>query len=193
MTFSEFELAVMQLAGRGVRLTVANVSAQLGITPTQAEAWLDDMTRAERLDVELDEELGLVFYRVRGLTPPEAYLTRLPHPPPPSLRKGKSLRVAALVGLLLPGAGLFYAAPLSVAVFGGLLTLVLVHVAAGVPLFGPILSSVALGVCALASSLFAVLYARRYNEEGKRAHLAAGTPRRVALAAAQSASGWTRL
>jgi hypothetical protein len=196
MTFQRFELSVMQLASRGVRLTVANVSAQIGVEPQQAEAWLDDMARQGRLDVELDEDVGLIFYRVRGLSPPPAYLATAPHrnaPQPLQTQTDKNPRVAALLGLLLPGAGLIYAAPLSVAVFGGLLTLVLVNTAAAVPLLGGIASSVVLGLCALTSSLFAVMYTRRYNEHGRRTHLVAGTPRRIASAAAQSAAGWTQL
>jgi hypothetical protein len=188
MKFHRFELSVIELAHRGMRLTVANVVAHLGTEPAQTEQWLDDMAREGRLDVELDEEQGLIYYRVRGLTPPPAYLApyvpaRVTHE-----RAHKSTKAAALVGLLLPGVGLLYAAPFSAALIAGIATLLTVKMVAVIPLLGPVLSSVALGLCALASALFGVLYARQYNANGRRTHLAAGTPRRVYARAARHAS-----
>ena len=45
MTFDSFELAVIDLASRGVRLTVANVASHLHVAPAKAEEWLDQMAR----------------------------------------------------------------------------------------------------------------------------------------------------
>jgi hypothetical protein len=205
MTFHTFEQAVIQLASRGTRLTVANVVAHLSIEPSQAEDWMDEMARQSRLDVELDEDVGLIYYRVRGLTPAPAYLAPAGYgryaPPAATtplgsssrassapMKRQKSTKAAAVFGLLLPGAGLFYAAPFSAAVVAGLLTLVAVKMAAVIPLIGPLMSSVALGVCALVSALFGVLYARRYNQHGRRTHLAEGTPRRIYSAASDQAA-----
>ena len=67
MKFERFELAVIDLASRGVRLTVPNVAACLRLEPQKAEQWLDRMAYEGRLDVEVDESEGYVFYRVRGL------------------------------------------------------------------------------------------------------------------------------
>ena len=198
MTQQRFEQSVIELASRNVQLTVANVVAHLGVAPDQCETWLDAMARNGRLDVELDEDRGLIYYRVCGLTAPpppaapRADSTGQGRPRAPramaSERTPKSARAAALCGLLFPGFGLLYAAPFSAALIGGLVSVVAVKMAAVIPLIGPALSAIAFGICALASALFGVLYTRRYNDAGKRVHLRAGTPRRVCETAAQRAS-----
>ena len=186
MTFNRFELAVIELASRGVRLTVANVAANLRVAPAKAEEWLDQMAREGRLDLELDEVVGLVFYRVRGLTPPPRDIVVAPTPayasPRPS--KQKSTALAAALGLMLPGAGLVYAAPVSAAAVVGLVTLVTVKMLAAFPLLGPLLSSIALGLCALASAVLGLLYARQYNRHGRRTHVAPSTRRALIQQAA---------
>ncbi|HHH29899.1 MAG TPA: hypothetical protein ENK57_16355 [Polyangiaceae bacterium] len=189
MTFDSFELAVIELASRGVRLTVTNVAANLHVAPAKAEEWLDQMAREGRLDLELDEVVGLVFYRVRGLTPPPRdIVVPSARPTPPALprepRGQKSTALAAALGLLLPGAGLVYAAPVSAAAVVGLFTLVAVKMLAAFPLLGPLLSSIGLGLCALASGVLGLLYARQYNRHGRRTHLAPSTRRALIQQAA---------
>lgn len=187
MTFDSFELAVIELATRGVRLTVANVAANLRVAPAKAEEWLDRMAREGRLDLELDEVVGLVFYRVRGLTSPPRDLAVPARPAaasPPRPRGNKSTALAAALGLILPGAGLVYAAPVSAAAVVGLFTLVAVKMLAAFPLLGPLLSSIALGLCALASAVLGLLYARQYNRHGRRTHLAPSTRRALIQQAA---------
>jgi len=186
MSFDRFELAVIELASRGVRLTVANVAANLHVAPTKAEEWLDRMAREGRLDLELDEVVGLVFYRVRGLSPPPRDLAIVPPPPPEPIepKKHKSTALAAALGLILPGAGLVYAAPVSAAAVCGLVTLVVVKMLAAFPLLGPLLSSIALGLCALGSAMLGLLYARQYNRHGRRTHLAPSTRRALIQQAA---------
>lgn len=181
MTKDRFELAIIELASRGVRLTVANVAAHLRVAPNKAEQWLDQMAREGRLDLELDEVVGLVFYRVRGLTPPPSDIVVAPRPPrppsPPQPSGNKSVAVAAALGLMLPGAGLVYAAPVSAAAVCGLVTLVAVKMLAALPIVGWLLSSTALGICALASGVLGMLYAKQYNRHGRRTHLAPDTRR----------------
>lgn len=187
MTFDSFELAVIELASRGVRLTVANVASHLHVAPAKAEEWLDQMAREGRLDLELDEVVGLIFYRVRGLTPPPQDIVPRPVPsrPMPADPKGKkSTAVAAALGLLLPGAGLVYAAPVSAAAVVGLVVLVAVKMLSAFPLLGPLLSSIALGLGALASAVLGLLYARQYNRHGRRTHLAPSTRRALIQQAA---------
>ena len=190
MTYEQFELAVIQLSRQGVRLTLANVCAGLGLEFAKAEAWLDRMAQEGRLDVELDENEGLVFYRVRGLSPmPASMQIRPPQPVSVSARKHKSAVAAVVFGLLVPGAGLLYAAPWSAALAGGLLTLTLVKMVGALPLVGGILSSVVLGLCALTSALLGVLYTKQYNRHGRRVHLESGALQHARSAAA--GSGWT--
>ncbi len=69
-----FQVAVIDVAWRGVPLTVANVVAHLRIDPELVERDLDRMARDGRVDVEVDVEvevddtLAAVVYRVRGLS-----------------------------------------------------------------------------------------------------------------------------
>ncbi len=174
MNYDRFELSVIELASRGVRLTVANVTASLLVEPTKAEEWLDQMAQEGRLDVEIDEDVGLIFYRVRGLSPASTALAPRWHSGERAIQhpKGsKSAAAGALLGLMFPGVGLIYAAPWTVAAAGTVGTLVLVKMFAALPLFGWLLSSIALGVCALASGLAGILYTHEYNRRGGRQHL----------------------
>jgi hypothetical protein len=176
MTRDDFEVAVIDLASRGVRLTTANVAAFVRLSPGKVEAWLDELAFAGRLEVELDEAEGLCFYRVRGLTPtPPGALAIAPirydATPTAPARRHKTPLLAALLGLALPGVGLLYAAPLSAAVFATVATLVSVKMLGALPLVGWLLKSVALGICAIVSALLGSKYARVYNLHGRRAHI----------------------
>jgi hypothetical protein len=190
MTYDRFELAVIELANRGVRLTVANVAAHLRVTPKKSEEWLDQMAREGRLDLELDEVVGLVYYQVRGLTPPPTDIVVAPTPPRPTVPAGrKSTALAAALGMFFPGAGLVYAAPVSAAAVVGLVTLVAFHMLAALPLVGWLVSTIGLGICALASGVLGLLYARQYNRHGRRTHLAPDT-RRALLHQAATTFAW---
>jgi hypothetical protein len=182
MGYSRFELSIVDLARRGVRITVANVAAHLRMEPAKVEAWLDKMASEGRLDLEVDEDEGLVFYRVRGLgetpgwreartwgSPPVAMAAWTP--PGPPVRAQKTPWIAALCGIVLPGLGLVYAAPFSAVAVASIVTFVAVKMLGAVPLVGVLLKSVALGFAALASAVLGVLYARQYNVTGKRTHL----------------------
>jgi len=67
--YSKFQVAVVEIASEGTRLTTANVVSRLRIDPAKAERMLDQMARDGRLDLEVDETEGVVVYHVRGLTP----------------------------------------------------------------------------------------------------------------------------
>ena len=184
MTFEAFELAVMDLASRGVRLTVANVCVHVRVAPSGVEEMLDRMAHEGRLDVELDEDRGLIFYVVRGLTPAPQHLAvrpiAYPTPAPPSAHKNVVL--GALLGLLMPGVGLVYAAPWSAALTVCAATFIAVKMFAVIPLFGWLLSSVVLGVGALTSGALGAIYVRRYNQHGRRTHLDLGATRNAGRA-----------
>jgi len=171
MTFDRFELAIIDLAQRGVCLTIANVAAYTRVPPTRAEEWLDKMAKEGRLDVELDEDHGIIYYRVRGLQ--EMPKAMVPAPQHTFLQPlgNKSVTWGATLGLLLPGVGLLYAAPWSVALVGTLLTIASVKMLGALPLLGWLLSSVALGIAALASAVLGTLYVKQYNKHGRRTHL----------------------
>jgi hypothetical protein len=79
-------------------------------------------------------------------------------------KKRKNVLVAFLLGLLLPGVGLLYAAPWLVAGLGTVATLLLYKLLGWIPLIG----TVVMAVLALVSGALGALYARAYNRAGKR-------------------------
>jgi len=79
-------------------------------------------------------------------------------------KKSKSVLVAFILGLLLPGVGLLYAAPWLVAGLGAVFALLVYKLFAWIPLVG----SVVMGLMALTSAGLNVLYARAYNRNGQR-------------------------
>ena len=80
----------------------------------------------------------------------------------------KNLLVAFLLGLLLPGFGLLYAAPWLVAGVASVFAIVAYKMFAWIPLVG----SVVMGLLALCSALLSVTYARGFNQYGKRVPVA---------------------
>ena len=200
MDYSRFQVAIIEIASEGTRLTTANVVSRLRIDPKKAEKMLDQMARDGRLDLEVDETEGVVVYSVRGLTPPPSRVDdgwsaprsagrssamaalaafdpmhvgtalafgkpfRSASPLPPSLRR--SVPVAVVLGFMVPGLGLAYAAPWTV------VALTTAVVIAGFKLL-PLLLGVPFLLCAmLASAILGGLYAHRYNQTGRRAPLA---------------------
>ena len=194
MKLDDFEMAVIDLAHDGVRLTVPNVVARLKVPPTKAEAWLDELGAKGRLEVEVDGD-GIVYYRVRGLTTKAARGDRgglVPYgeravrqAAEGALRdrfgqstlpkdQRKNLLVAFLAALLLPGLGLFYAAPWVAAILGTLAAMVLLWLAK-LPLIGGIIAA----ATALTSGVAGLLYAVEYNKSGKRTHILDKGPKRL--------------
>jgi hypothetical protein len=60
--YDDFRDAVIELAGSGTRLTKGNVALRLKIEPATAGAMLDRMTREGRLELDIDERSGEIFY-----------------------------------------------------------------------------------------------------------------------------------
>lgn len=191
MDYSEFQVEVIRLASAGEKLTAANVVAELRVDPERVERWLDRMAREGRLDLEVDEDEGVVVYRVRGLSTrarPRARLDGLAaaghlldprvariaksfmkSDRPLPLAARRDVRVAALLGALFPGAGLAYAAPWSVALIGTVAVWVGFKILAMVSFF--FLGVPFLVAAAACSALLGGLYAHRYNQTGRRARL----------------------
>ena len=192
MKLKDFEMAIIELAHEGVRLTIPNVVARLKVKPDQAEKWLDDLAREDKLEVEIDEDEAIIYYRVRGLTVTAEKggvgsdlaalgnqavaaaslgvalggLNREKASPLPKDQR-KSLLAGLLLGLLLPGLGLFYAAPWLVAVLGTVGILLVWKLLGWIPLIG----SLVIGTYALGSALLGGLYTAEFNRTGKRAKL----------------------
>ncbi len=188
MTHEAFELAVIDIASQGIKITVANVAAKVRLAPAHVEEMLDRMASEGRLDMELDEERGLIFYVVRGLTPPPTNIVRYPGSyVPPSYaasspvgaprRGNKSPTIGAVLGFLVPGVGLLYAAPWVAAAVFTFATFVMVKMVGALPLIGWLLKSAMLGLAALTSGVLGAIYVRKYNANGKRTHLDMGATR----------------
>lgn len=174
MDADRFETNIIGLASRGVTLSVANVARHLGLGLEETEKRLDQLASRGRLDLELNEDTGALFYVVRGLDVdcPTAALTPTPQVVAPAapLPQKRSLW-AVLWAIVLPGLGLGYAAPWTVALGAGVGLWVVVQGLAALPLVGGLLSSVALGLGTVASVVLSLRYTRRFNQVGRRAHL----------------------
>src|SRR5262249_51650332 len=151
--YDDFQDAVVELAEGGTRITKGNVALRLKIEPASASAMLDRMARDGRLDLDVDERSGEIFYELRRRPGPK--LGDTPRPPAagktPLAERGKALDggvaaaklgvgaalltgklgsgeaalppekrrrigVGIVLGGLLPGFGLAYAAPWPVVV-----------------------------------------------------------------------------
>ncbi|MDI1445804.1 hypothetical protein [Polyangium sp. 6x1] len=181
MSYENFQVEVIELGSRGVTLTVANVVAHLRTPPERVQRGLDRMAREGLLDLEVDESEGFVVYRVRGLSTSaplarrrDARSTRLARIPTMTYAQQglltvprKSVTLAVVLGALVPGIGLAYAAPLRVVLAASLLVMVFGRVLGASLIFAPLFWVFAIGV----SALFGGLYAVRYNQEGHRAPL----------------------
>ncbi len=64
--YAKFQDAVLELANDGTRLTKGNVALRLAVTPASAGEMLDRMTREGRLELDIDEGSGEIFYEVRA-------------------------------------------------------------------------------------------------------------------------------
>ena len=173
MNYVEFQIAVIDLAAKGVPLTVANVVAHLHVDPAQTETFLDRMTRDGRVDLEVDEVHGAVVYRVRGLSTstgrllPETPLDTWRMPSSQHLTRGKSVTLAVLLAALVPGIGLAYAAPLRTVLLWSVVLIVMGNFLSAHLLLGPLFWTTA----SITSALFGGLYAVRFNQEGHRVAL----------------------
>ena len=87
--------------------------------------------------------------------------------PPPM----KHSIVGMLWALLIPGFGLLYAAPASVALLAGFLCFSAGELFEAIPLVGDWLSPLVMVACAIGSALLSLVYVKRFNEVGTRAHL----------------------
>lgn len=197
MEYGRFQVALVELADDGARLTPANIVARLRIEPAEVERHLDRMTRDGRLELDLDEDEGVIVYRVRGLSPrgssrtdtalsslEEAAMGRLlPAQVGAALRFGKyfhksgtplpvSLRRSVPRGVVLggifPGIGLAYAAPWPVVAVATLVVIVGFKALAWISF---LLAVPFLLAVAVLSGVLGGLYTWQYNQMGRRAPL----------------------
>ena len=190
LDFPAFEVAVIGMASENVELTVANVVARLGIHPHQAEIWLAQMETAGRLERGNNAQQALVVYQVRGLTitaPSRAEQRfntirrlgmRLLHidssiEPTVALDKRKSIPFGIALATVIPGMGLWYAAPFTSALIITIFGAIAVVVINNLPLIGGLLAVIAPIVAALLSGLLGGAYTWHYNRHGKRTPLRA--------------------
>jgi hypothetical protein len=199
--YDDFQDAVLELAAGGTRITKGNVALRLKIEPASAGTMLDRMTRDGRLELDVDERSGEIFYEVRdsrrggdggksalaelGKALDGGALASAKLGVGTALAMGKVASAAStlaperrrkiglgvLLGGLLPGFGLAYTAPWPVAVGFSLVVVVGVKVIGIIPILSSFLVIPFLVVCAVASAILGGLYTWQYNQTGKRTAL----------------------
>ena len=63
--YDDFQAAVLEIADGGGRITKGGVALRLKLEPAAAGALLDRMTRDGRLELDIDERSGEIFYEPR--------------------------------------------------------------------------------------------------------------------------------
>ncbi len=190
-----FEAKVIALSHEGKRLTVANVTALTGIAPRKAEAWLDAMVVAGRLDSDIDEKDAVVVYRVRGLDAlPQKVIADREAKKKLSLLEQmesdargavvaqaktrakeallvtkpgeRSVALGGLLGLIFGPLGLLYSAPLLVV----LVSVLGYAILGAIPIIRTLFAFIIVPVH-LAFGVAGALYTLRFNQKGERTPL----------------------
>ncbi len=189
MDYPRFQIAAVELASEGTPLTVANVVAGLRIGAAEAERHLDRMAKEGHLHLEVDDAEGVVVYRVRGLTTGRrreslggalrdaAMGSALQQRFGALMDQSKSIEqglrtrqprkvsIGVLLGLVVPGLGLAYAAPWKVVAVGTIAVIVGFKILAFVSFLFAIPFLLA---AALISAALGGLYTWQFNQTGRR-------------------------
>lgn len=193
MDYPQFQVAAVDLASDGTPLTVANIVVGLRIGAAEAERHLARMAKEGHLDSELDDAEGVVVYRVRGLTKKgggeslsgalrnAAIGTMLQQKLGTSLGIGgasdkglagkqpRKIATGVLLGAVIPGLGLAYAAPWKVVAAATIGVIVGFKVLSFISLF--LLGVPFLVVAAAISGILGGLYTWQFNQTGQRVAL----------------------
>ncbi len=189
LDYAAFEVAVISMASENVEVTVANVVARLGLQPHQAEAWLGQMEATGRIDRNAAQQ-GLVVYQVRSLSVSTAskvaqrwtvarrlamkalHIDPTIEPTMP-LNKRKSVPFGVALAIVIPGMGLWYAAPFTSALIVTIFGAIAIAILNNLPLLGGLLGLIAPIGAVLLSGLLGGTYTFHYNRHGKRTPLRA--------------------
>jgi hypothetical protein len=198
--YDDFQDAVVELADGGTRLTKGNVALRLKIDPASAGTLLDRMTRDGRLELDIDERSGEIFYELRrkagGRPAEKTALAEIGKAIDGGLsaaklsvgtalvmgkvtsggmalppEKRRKIGVGILLGGLLPGFGLAYTAPWPVALASSVVVVLGIKLIGLIPLLSSFLLIPFVAVCAIASGILGGLYTWQYNQKGKRTAL----------------------
>ena len=192
MDYPQFQVAAVDLASDGTPLTVANIVVGLRIGASEAERHLAQMAKEGHLDSDFDESEGVVVYRVRGLTKKgsgkslsgalrnAAVGTMLQQKLGTSFGLGgtsdkalagtqpRKVATGVLLGAVVPGLGLAYAAPWKVVAAATIVVIVGFKVLA----FFSLMFAVPFLVAAAAiSGILGGLYTWQFNQTGQRVAL----------------------
>lgn len=186
MDYPSFQVAAVELASEGTPLTVANIVARLRIGAAEAERHLDRMEREGHLDSEVDMDEGVMVYRVRGLTTSRrkdsigsalrdaaaGHLIQqrlgslgLGSEKALGLQQPRKISLGVLLGGVVPGLGLAYAAPWKVVAVATIGVIVGFKILAFVSLMFAVPFLVA---CAVVSAILGGLYTWQFNQSGRR-------------------------
>jgi hypothetical protein len=99
----------------------------------------------------------------------------------PSAGPKKSMAWGVGLGLLLPGAGLFYSAPWITAILATVAVGLVMTILSYLPIIGPALTYIVFGLFMVASGGLGAIYTYQFNKTGKRTRLSKATEDRKAL------------
>ena len=190
MDYPQFQVAAVDLAHDGTPLTVANIVVGLRIGAAEAERHLARMAKEGHLDSEFDDAEGVLVYRVRGLTKKgsgeslsgairnAAIGTMLQQKLGTSLGLGapndkvfpgkRKIATGVVLGAVVPGLGLAYAAPWKVVAAATIVVIVGFKLLA----FFSLMFAVPFLVAAAAiSAILGGLYTWQFNQTGQRVAL----------------------
>jgi hypothetical protein len=191
--YAAFQEAVIELADDGVRITKARVAERLSIEPARAGELLDRMARDNVLELDIDERTSEIFYTLSSRRPPVkasgSALAKLDEAVGAIEKAGLAAKVGGallggdkgpkrrkiatgvVLGTLLPGIGLAYAAPWPIVVGASIVVIAGAKIIALIPILSSFLLVPFLVVCAIASGALGGAYSWSFNQAGKRAPL----------------------
>ena len=192
MDYPQFQVEAVDLANDGTPLTVANIVVGLRIGAAEAERHLARMAREGHLDSSFDDDEGVLVYRVRGLTKKrggESLSGALRNAAVGSLLQQKlgtslglggssnkalagqqprKIATGVVLGAVVPGLGLAYAAPWKVVAAATIVVIVGFKFLA----FFSLMFAVPFLVAAAAiSAILGGLYTWQFNQTGQRVAL----------------------
>lgn len=189
MDREEFRRTVKKMQDEGVPLSMANLMVRTELPRATIESWLDEMQRdikdvlppppkpAVRADGDGDGEAsdGGIVDRAKALKREllsEAVKSQLGvGNARASGKPRRDVKLGGILGLVLPPAGLLYAAPMKIAITGTVAYLALSVVAWKLLFLG---GFYLISLMHVAGAVLGVGYAWRFNRKGKRTNLLPG-------------------
>ncbi len=204
MRRDEFNEHVRGVVRRGGTIVAKGIATELDVPPEDAKRWLEALYEARELELDLNDADEFVYKKGKALgaaRPPSDALgaalaplgteavTRAATDTAKKALLGdgdadptkKKMLWGIGLGFLLPGLGLFYAAPWVTAVLATITVGVVVTLLSYLPIIGGLLTYILMVAFMVASGVLGGLYTFQYNKTGQRTRLSKGGEGRRAL------------